>query len=256
MASFKDNQQQGGWNTSTAIRIEENEVNNKWLNFDVLPDPSKAKSYMGYFDEYGTGQAQFSTLRMGPMYEIIEQRFFPSNGDYTIYTQFNLPGVDGWGKKLPENQWPLAEGNFTFSFDAKDVSAIKNNMELAGKISNKVIVDKLPDYFTKPISISDPSVSVAKVTPLIKKYLEPSGYQVLKVAIQPAESMWSIVKNDLGLITHRYVTGYYGVLYKQDGGCKLGSVRAFQDYAGNGKYGNLYCKFWGDEGDIDCSKVK
>ncbi len=255
VASYKDNQQQGGTNTNTAIRIEENEINNNWLNFDVLPDPAIARSYMGYYNEYESGEAEFTKIRMGPMYEIIEQRMFPANGVYTIYTQFNFPAKDGWGNKLPEKQWPMAEGSFTFSFYSKDVASINNNKKLCWELSKKQIVDKLPDYFIKPLTVSDPSVTVAKVTPVIKNHLG-SGYQVLKVAIQPAESMWSIVKNDLGLITQRYVTGYYGIVYKTDTGCKLGSVRILQDYGGNGKYGNLYCKFWGDEGDIDCSKVK
>lgn len=253
VVSYRGDQQQGGWNRSTAIRIEETEINNKWLNFDILPDPLKARSFIGNIDEVGAGQ--FSRLRSGPMYEIIEQRFFPANDNYTIYTQFNLPGTDSQGNRLPEKDWPVAESSFTFSFNDKDVAGIRKNHELAGELSNIVKVDKLPDYFAKPISISEPSVTVPKVTPLIKNYLG-DGYEVLKVAIEPASSMWSVVKNELGLQAYRYVTGYYKIVFKKDGKCTLGSVRVFQDYTGNGKYGNLYCKFWGDEGDIDCSKVK
>lgn len=254
VASYRGDKQQGGWNRSTAIRIEESEINNKWLNFDVLPDPSHASSFIGNVDEYGVGQ--FTRLRSGPMYEIVEQRFFPANDNYTIYTQFNLPGLDGWGNKLPEKDWPVAEGSFAFSFNDKDVATIRNNHALAAQISNTIKLDKLPDYFAKPISVSDQMVTVAKVTPLIKNYLSGDGYEILKVAIEPASSMWSVVKNELGIQTYRYVTGYYKIVYKKDGKCSLGSVRVFQDYIGNGKYGNLYCKFWGDEGDIDCSKVK
>ncbi len=254
VASYRGNQQQGGWNRTTAIRIEENELNNKYLNFDVLPDPEKARSFIGNVDEFGVGQ--FSRLRSGPMYEIFEQRFFPASDTYTIYTQLNFPALDGWGNKLPENQWPVAEGNFSFTFNEKDVATIRNNETLARQISNIVKVDKLPDYFANPVKISDQSVTVAKVTPLIKNYLNGDGYEIIKVAIEPASSMWSIVKNDIGIQSYRYVTGYYKIVYKKDGKCSLGSVRVFQDYIGNGKYGNLYCKFWGDEGDIDCSKVK
>lgn len=256
IASYKNNQQQGGSNTNTAIRIEENELNNTWLNFDVMAEPDKAKTHMGFYNEYESGVAEFGKLRMGPLYEIISQRMFPSNGEYTIYLQFNFPAKDGWGNKIPEKEWPMAEGSFSFLFNSGDVAAINNNKDQLVNMSKKVLVDKLPDYFAKPIAISDPTVTVAKVTPLIKNYLQRSEIEVLKVAIQPAASMWSINKNELGLITRRFVTGYYGIVYKKDGLCKMGSVRMIQDYIGGGKYGNLYCEFWGDEGDIDCSKVK
>ncbi len=255
--SYRGNQMQGEPNRFSTIRIENSQLNNKWLNFDVLPDPAKASSFIGFAAKYGEfGVDDFSKFFSAPMYQIMVERSFPANDSYTIYTQFNLPGVDGWGKMLPEKEWPVAEGSFTFSFDAKDVAAIRNNETLALAKINTVTIDKLPDYFAKPISISDPSVTVAKVTPLIKNYLGGDGYEVLKVAIEPAASMWSIVKNELGIQTYRYVTGYYKIVYRKDGKCTLGSVRVFQDYVGNGKYGNLYCKFWGDEGDIDCSKVK
>lgn len=255
--SYRGNQLQGQPNRFSTIRIESSQLNNTWLNFDVLPDPSKASSLIGFAANYGElGIEESGKFFSAPLYQIMVERSFPANDNYTIYTQFNLPRMDGWGKLLPEKDWPVAEGSFTFSFDSKDVANIQNNEARTIEKVNSVTIDKLPDYFIKPISISDPSVTVAKVTPLIKSYLGGDGYEVLKVAIEPASSMWSVVKNELGIQTYRYVTGYYKIVYKKDGKCSLGSIRVFQDYIGNGKYGNLYCKFWGDEGDIDCSKVK
>lgn len=255
--SYRGNQMQGEPNRFSTIRIENSQLNNKWLNFDVMPDPSKASSLIGFAAKYGEiGIEESAKFFSAPLYQIIVERSFPANDSYTIYTQFNMPVMDGWGKLLPEKDWPVAEGSFTFSFDAKDVAAIRNNETQALAKINTVTVDKLPAYFAKPVSISDPTVTVAKVTPLIKNYLGGDGYEVLKVAIEPAASMWSVVKNEVGIQSYRYVTGYYKIVYRKDGKCSLGSVRVFQDYIGNGKYGNLYCKFWGDEGDIDCSKVK
>ncbi len=255
--SYRANQLQGEPNRFSTIRIDKSQLNNKYLNFDVLPDPSKASSLIGFAANYGTyGVDESSQFFSAPLYQILVERSFPANDNYTIYTQFNLPGMDGWGKLLPEKDWPLAEGSFSFAFNAKDVANIRNNeTQVIAKV-NSTTIDKLPDYFTKPISISDPTVTVAKVTPLIKNYLSADSYEVLKVAIEPATSMWSIVKNDLGIPSYRYVTGYYKIVYRKEGKCSLGSIRIFQDYIGNGKYGNLYCKFWGDEGDIDCSKIK
>lgn len=258
VVSFKNDKLLGSCNGIWHIlSVKENEINNTWLNFDVLPDPAKASSLIGRVGENNMGIFEGNPPPM-PLHQIINQQSFPQNDDYTIYVQFNLPGFDGWGNRLPDEKWPLAEGSFTFSFNSNDVAKLREDgTKITENLKRKSsVVQALPGYFNNPVKISDPSVTVAKVTPVIKNYLGSDGYEVLKVAIEPAASMWSIVKNDLGLVSYRYVTGYYKIVYKKDGSCSLGSVRIFQDHIGAGKYGNLYCKFWGDEGDIDCSKLK
>lgn len=254
VASYKNEKQTGNTNSIwRALKLKENDLNNNWLNFDILPDPALAVSSLGLIDENGSGD--FNKVDAAPLYAIIQRENFPEDAEYTVYVQFYMQIRDGWGNRVDDSKWPLAEGSFTFRFSGNDVTTLQQNRQKAGEKLNISYVDKLPDYFTNPVKISEPAVTVAKVTPLIKNYLG-AGYEVLKVAIEPAGSMWSIVKNDLGIITYRYVTGYYRIVYKNDGKCQLGSVRILQDYIEGGKYGNLYCKFWGDEGVIDCSKVK
>ncbi len=84
-----------------------------------------------------------------------------------------------------------------FTFNSSDVTALQEHGSATTDKLNVVKLDKPPEYFANPIKISEPAVTVEKVTPLIKSYLR--DYEVLKIAIQPASSMWSIVKNDLGL---------------------------------------------------------
>lgn len=214
VASYKDNRQTGSTNSIlNALLISEDQLNNKWLNFDVLPEPSKATSKLGMADGQGIGD--FGNITAGPLYAIIGPNNFPADDEYTMYVQFYLRIRDGWGNFVnDDNKWPYAEGSFSFQFNSGDVTALQNNGEAAREKIRTVMIDKLPDYFVHPIQISEPTVTVAKVTPLIKNYLH--DYEVLKVAIQPASSMWSIVKNDYGIITYRYVTGNYSIAYKKD----------------------------------------
>jgi hypothetical protein len=254
VASYKNDRQTGSTNSIyKVLLVKEDQLNSKWLNFDILPEPSKATSRLGLVNELGVGE--FDIAAAAPLYAIMRPENFSTNDQYTIYTQFYMKARDGWGNIVnDDNKWPYAEGSFSFTFNSNDVTAIQNNATAVREKLNTVKVDKLPDYFSNPIKISDPTVTVAKVSPLIKNYL--SDYEILKIAIQPASSMWSVVKNDLGLVSYRYVTGYYRIVYKKDGKCQLGSVRVLQDHIDKGKYGNLYCKFWGDEGELDCANLK
>jgi len=254
VASYRNDQQTGSTNsTFNILLIEEGQLNNKWLNFDILPEPAKATSKLGM--AHGQDPGDFDKVAPGPLYAIVSQSNFPADDKYTMYVQFYMKTRDGWGNLVyDDSKWPYAEGSFAFAFSGNDVAALQSNGSAALEKVNSVKIDKLPDYFTTPVKISDPTVTVAKVTPLIKNYL--SDYEILKVAIQPTSSMWSIVKNDFGIVSYRYVTGYYRIVYKENGKCKLGSIRMQQDYIDNGKYGNLYCKFWGNEGDLDCASVR
>jgi hypothetical protein len=257
IASYnRNNQQTGGTNSMwKALLIKEDQLNNKWLNFDILPEPSKATSKLGVVNEQGIGD--FDKVAAAPLYFIMSPENFPADDEYTIYTQFYLMIRDGWGNLVnDDNKWPYAEGSFSFNFNSSDVTVLQDNGSAAREKLNTIKVDKLPEYFTHPVTISDPTVTVDKVAPIIKNHLRQYEYELLKVALQPASSMWSIVKNDFGIVSYRYVTGYYRIVYKKDGKCQLGSVRMIQDYINNGQYGDLYCKFWPNEGDLDCGNLK
>lgn len=254
VASYnKDNKQTGSTNSIwNALELKEDQLKNTWLNFDILPDPPKVTSRLGMVNERSIGE--FDKVAPAPMYLIIKSENFPSNDEYTIYVQFYLQIRDGWGSRISDDKWPVAEGSFSFNFNSNDVAVLQKNSTAAQEKLNTVYLDKLPDYFIHPLKLSDPTVTVDKVTPLIKNYRK--DLQILKVAVQPASSMWSIVKNDFGIVSYRYVTAYYGVVYKEGGKCKLGSARVQQNYISDGKYGNLYCEFWGDEGELDCGLLK
>jgi hypothetical protein len=246
---YKDNRRMAYWgNNSAFLAVTADQQGKTALNFDIAPSPNSYSSAISQTEDFSTGKGF-------PFYSrTIHQQNFPSNGAYTILVLLYHQSSNDWGNKDKSENWPVVAGAFTYNFSGGDVATLSANGQAAREKANTVHVE-LPEYFAKPVAISDPTVTVAKVTPLIKEYLG-SEYQVLKVAIQPEASMWSTVKNEVGIRSYRYVTGYYRIVYQQHGKCMLGSIRVLQDYIGNEKWGNLYVKFWGDEGVLDCAKVK
>jgi hypothetical protein len=245
---YKNGERVAYWgNYHNYIYVFENQKGQTFLNFDIAPgaaNPSSRISQDNDFESY-----------FFPFYShLIQEKNFPDNGEYTVMVLLYNKSMNAWGKDEDPTKWPLVVGEFKLQFDTKDIGDMKSRGEEAKNKMNTVQLDKLPDYFTNLVKVTDPAVTVAKVTPMIKKYLV--NYEILKIAMEPSSSMWTVVKNDLGILSYRYVTGYYRIVYKKDGKCSLGSIRVLQDYVGGGKYGNLYCKFWGDEAAIECSKVK
>jgi hypothetical protein len=245
---YKDGERVAYWgNNHNYIYVFEDQKGKTSFNFDIAPgvnNPSSRISPDNDFESY-----------FFPFYShLIQPKNFPDNGEYTVMVLLYNQTLNAWGKDEDPAKWPLVAGEFKYKFDTKDIANLKNTGEETKNKMNTVRVDKLPDYFTNLVKVVDPALSVAKVTPMIKKYLV--GYEIFKIAMEPSTTMWTVVKNDLGILSYRYVTGYYKIVYKKDGKCALGSVRILQDYIGNGKYGNPYCKFWGDEGVIECSKIK
>jgi hypothetical protein len=220
------------------------------FNFDIAASVENFSSRVRIFDGFkdkGTNS---------PFYERFNQGTFPSSGEYTFLIVLYNESLNEWGSKENSQNFPVVADVFNYNFSISDIASIKERQKNLTEKSRIEYVDKLPAYFAKPLSISDQSVTIAKVTPIIKNYLG-SEYQVLKVAIEPSSSMWSTVKNNLGIRSYRYVTSFYKIVYRQNGQCQLGSIRIAQDYIGNEKWGNLYVsKFYGEEGVIECSKVK
>ncbi len=126
------NGQEMGFNPSVNICLLKAEnKNNKWLNFDVLPEPAKASTVL-------CGTERFNTsLSSAPLYGLINNDNFKENGDYKIVVKFYTQSYDVWGNMESVEKWPKLEGEISFMFNEKDVPMLKKNEVAADAVIQK-----------------------------------------------------------------------------------------------------------------------
>ena len=245
-----------GFNSSWNICLLKPEhKNNKWFNFDVLPEPAKATTVLCGTDRFTS--ALFSV----PLYHLFTNSNFPENGEYRLVVKFYSETYDVWGKMEAVEKWPKLEEEFTFTFNEKDVPMLKKNEAAADAViqENAFKMSKLPDVFTNPAKVNDVKLTVAKIAAILKR--DMPHWAVLKFAIEPVSGpLWLIEKDDYGLIKQRYLSPYLHVAYKKDGNCYVGYLQLVEKYEAGGRYGPLQVGFTSSsmrkDNVIDCSKVK
>lgn len=126
------NGQEMGFNPSVNICLLKVEnKNNKWLNFDVLPEPAKASTVL-------CGTERFNTsLSSAPLYGLINSDNFRENGEYKIVVKFYTQSYDVWGNMEAVEKWPKLEDEFSFIFNEKDVPMLKKNEAAADAVIQK-----------------------------------------------------------------------------------------------------------------------
>lgn len=122
-----------GFNASRNLcLLREKDKNNKWFNFDVLPEPSKASTVIS-----GTQRFDYYSLGSVPLYGLIDPDNFKENGEYKIVVKFYTESYDTWGNMEPVEKWPVLQEEFAFIFNAKDVPLLKKNGEAADEVIEK-----------------------------------------------------------------------------------------------------------------------
>lgn len=255
--SFKNGEQQGSQNSWEYLLIKnEADVKKTYLNFDILPNPTAATSAMCGLDDFS------SNIAGGPMYFIIDQSRFPEEGEYTIKVRLFLNTYDAWGKEVDVEKWPEVKDEFKFQFSANDIQALKKNGEAGDELirRNTFRMAKLPDYFSNPNKLTDPALSNANISAILKRDLPSGGMTLLKYSVGTyTGALWQVEKNDLGIILRRYVTPDIHIAYKFQNDCYVGYARIWQEYLGGGRYGptivgSRSCNSCGEK--IDCNLVK
>jgi len=251
----KDGEQNGQPNFWDFIYVWGQEKNSTSFNFDILPEPAKAKSMLCGTEDFS------SAIAAGPLYHIISEDRFPDNGEYTIRVRIFQQSVNAWGRLEEEEKWPVAEGEFTFNFDAKDIGKLKTNGNTAGELvmENATRLDKMPEWFHKAGKVNDPKVTNATIAAILKRDIPTK--EVIKFVISefigPA---WQVEKDEYGVIQRRTLMPTLNIAYKRDGKCYVGTVRLWEPYEGDGKYGTLIVgsessgrrsDYW-----LDCANVK
>jgi hypothetical protein len=124
---FKNGQEIGQHQLWEFIHVKKGEQLKSSFNFDVLPEPAKASTAM-------SGDNHFiPAVAAGPLYQRIRPETFSANGEYTIKIRLYLKKFDAWDNLAPTTEWPMAQGEFKFLFDGKDVPAILKNYQEANK---------------------------------------------------------------------------------------------------------------------------
>ena len=255
--AYKNGEKTGNRNSFEYLLIKnEEDVKRNYLNFDILPNPTAASSSLCGLEEFT------SAIATGPLYSIVNPSTFPEDGEYTIETRLFLQALDGWGKPLSEEKWPEVIDEFKFQFDTKDVAILRKNDEAATDLiqKNTFRLSKLPDYFSKSTTLSDPALSNSNISAVLKRDLPSANMKLIKFAVGDYTGpLWRIEKNDLGLIIRRHVTPIVNIVYQFQDDCYVGTANLWQEYIGGGKYGGLVvgertCNSCGQK--IDCVKVK
>jgi len=253
---FKDDEQRGRENMWPFLYVWGKEKTNTTLNFDILPEPAKAKSMNS-----GTENSTSSGLASGQLYELITKERFPENGAYTVRVKLYQQSLDDWGVLAAADKWPMIEEDFTFNFDGKDIKKLMANGAAAGELvkENAYRLDKMPDWFYKAGKFNDPKATNAAIAAILKRDIPTKS--ILKfVTSESIGPLWVVEKDNYGAIMRRTFMPTINIAYKRDGKCYVGTVRFWEPYEGYGKYGTLIVgsesssrrsDYW-----LDCSLVK
>jgi hypothetical protein len=252
---FKDGEQKGDPNFWDFLYVWGAEKKNTYFNFDILPEPAKARSMLCGTEDFS------SAIASGPLYHIINQERFPDNGNYTIRVRLYQESVNAWGKPEEKGKWPVVEEEFAFSFNAKDIKNLKANGDASSELvmENATRLDKMPEWFSRAAKITDPKVSNAAIAAILKRDIPTKS--ILKFYTSEFTGpLWVVEKDEYGIIQRRTLMTTINIAYKRNGKCYIGTVRMWEPYEGYGKYGTLIVgsesSSWRSDYWLDCSLVK
>lgn len=228
--------------------------NGNYLNFDILPEPSKATTLYSMLEDFSAGYG------FNPISGLMRNGRWP-DGDYTVKIRIYTETYNAYGSLQDEEKWPSLEGAFEFKFREDDAAKIIANEKLIRETSveNAFRYEKLPEVFAKPGKLTDPNATSARIAAILKRDLPRR--QILKwVAETYNGPYWHIATDDYGLPRYKYFNPHIWMAYKINGKCYVGYVTLRQIYSGGGTYGPLQVAFTSasniaDYG-IDCINVK
>ncbi|HUR65530.1 MAG TPA: hypothetical protein VMZ03_04200 [Chitinophagaceae bacterium] len=233
------------------LLLKDDQKDQSSLNFDVMPEPSKATTLISATDDFTAGYGYF------PLYNtIINEKLKP--GKYTVKVELYSEPLNAWGSYEDREKWPTITEEFEFNFRDEDIARVISNSKEAGDFiyENAFRHTTMPDIFSHGATITDPMATNAKVLAIVKRDLPKRT--ILKMVIEKTGTLWSLAHDDFGLPKYRYFYPGVYVAYKIDGKCYIGKITLRQDYSGGGTFGPLHVGFTSgnDDKGIDCAKVR
>lgn len=247
------------WNGSRNLYLTKEDVQKKYLNFDVLPDPNNMTTVLAQVDEL---DKYFIPAHFGGMIEFGQAKF-PQNGDYPITIKLHQNAFDAWGKPISvsDDKMPSVINTFTFKFDiAKDAKNIISNYKIASQNAGNAATKReayqtMPDWWAKGAAPKDALLQPAALTPMLKNW---AGGGYLKHMVEAYSILWTIQTNDLGIPRYRNSPAIW-VIYKSKTNAEICGIQALwlqQDYIGGGRYGASYLRDYPKQYSIYCAAVK
>ena len=244
------------------ILITKEQAKQTYLNFDVLPDPNKITTIAGriaddrsyYFDP-------------APLYALVGgtdvRQIFPKTGTYKVTIRIDLNNFDEWGEMQREREkFPAVVSAFTFQFNVGDAQTLAANNKKASENAltarNRMeTLTALPEWWGKTRAPSDPKLTVARLTPLLRDYTREATYLNKFVWGEYSLPLWTIHKDSYGLPSYRFGPQLWA-LYKhnKDGTCFFVRYSPRETYSGAGTYGPLHLQAMTSYTYVDCSAVR
>ena len=246
--------------------ITKDEAKQNFLNFDILPDPSKLSTAIGTKGLENDLSYYYFSL---PLYFLVAENNvrsnFPKSGTYTLRIRLYLNNFDEWGEAQNDyEKFPSVSSQFTFQFNVSDAAKLAANGKVAtanaGTAKNRRnTVKALPDWWGKNRGPADAKLSAARLTAFFNGRASRNDAVYLnKFAWQSHTGpVWTIFKDQYGLPSYRY-SPFVWAIYKnnRDGLCYYGWHSVREDYSGAGTYGQAYLSPIRDETYIDCAAVR
>ena len=244
------------------ILITKEQAKQNYLNFDVLPDPNKITTIAGriaddrsyYFDP-------------APLYVLVGgtdvRQIFPKTGTYKVTIRIDLNNFDEWGEMQREREkFPAVVSAFTFQFNVGDAQTLAANNKKASENAltarNRMeTLTALPEWWGKTRAPSDPKLTVARLTPLLRDYTREATYLNKFVWGEYSLPLWTIHKDSYGLPSYRFGPQLWA-LYKhnKDGTCFFVRYSPRETYSGAGTYGQLHLQAMTNYTYIDCAAIR
>lgn len=254
----------GGAFNNTLVTKED--AQKTYWNFDVLPDPSKIstmKSMLAY-------EKDFERKSVAGIYtkwhnEDSARSTFPQSGTYIIDVTVWGEAYDDWGKPTGSFEMrPTASAQFDFQFSGSDgQTLIANKLKAQKTLETAKIASemhrKMPDWWSKAWTPTDPKLASARLVPMIKGYIGQWNLTYMKhMIVQFNGPLWVIEKNSLGIPEYRMAKPYIYIIYKdpKETSCNIGALYMRENYSGGGTYGAPYLGGIRDVEYIDCAVVK
>lgn len=240
--------------------LTESEFDKTYWDFDVFPEPSRAKTLMFT----GTDYSSRYSLVNGVYYFLKDSE--TKEGSYQLIVEIESGGVDFRGNPLPADQQKTFKGEVSFTFRGSDYAKITANYDTLAKnfaeasTKSQTANQTLPPEWSASPNRIPPATESQLRTQYLSYLSDRNDLKIIKFySSTPGPITWSVSTNDLGLIRYRYSNQYYLVFLKNQAKneCSFDTFTLRQNYSGGGTYGQTLFIF--DEGSrkfFDCAKLQ
>lgn len=248
--SIADNK--GIWNS---MYVADADVNNNYLNFDVLPSSAKVTTVINALDDFSAGSAG------APLVGWISPQYFKEEGNYDVTIQFTYPSYDEWGKIMPTEQWTMIEESITFNFSKKDIAKLTSDRVKVDEAAKAVIANSrpIPSAWKATSNKINCGISEASLKSLFIGGLSSWGSDVTILKLYADKGAGNYVqKDDYGFPVRKSYNQHYVAFCKKagTGQCFYQNFYVFNEYAGGGTYHKSLSIGLYDAVYISCDKLK